>query len=132
MGFDPLKIAKDPKQLFLLREAEVKHARLAMLAAVGWPTSELLHYELSQSMGLENLLAQNMRAPSVLNGGLENIYVLFALGLFVAVAAVLELELAKRQEALGQNTPEELKNFFDMFREDGWDTPGNYGFGKTS
>ena len=25
-----------------LREAEVKHARLAMLAAAGWPLSELL------------------------------------------------------------------------------------------
>lgn len=30
-GFDPWRIAKSKKELFALREAEVKHARLAML-----------------------------------------------------------------------------------------------------
>ena len=30
-----------------MREAEVKHARLAMLAAAGWPLSELLDGPLS-------------------------------------------------------------------------------------
>ena len=30
-GFDPLRIVKSEKELFALREAEVKHARLAML-----------------------------------------------------------------------------------------------------
>ena len=24
--------------------------------------------------------------------------------------------------------PDYLRNFFDMWREDGWETPGNYGF----
>ena len=32
----------DPCQVMFMREAEVKHARLAMLAAAGWPLSELL------------------------------------------------------------------------------------------
>ena len=35
-GFDPLNFAQNSKRLFVLREAEMKHARLAMLAAVGW------------------------------------------------------------------------------------------------
>ena len=42
-GFDPLGLAKDRVSLFEFREAEIKHARLAMLAAVGWPISELYH-----------------------------------------------------------------------------------------
>ena len=32
-----------------MREAEVKHSRLAMLAAAGWPISELLDGPLSSS-----------------------------------------------------------------------------------
>ena len=26
------------------------------------------------------------------------------------------------------DVPESLQNFYDMWREDGWDAPGNYGF----
>ena len=40
-GFDPLQIADTPDALAWQREAEVKHARLAMLAAFGWPVSLL-------------------------------------------------------------------------------------------
>jgi hypothetical protein len=36
VGFDPLGFAKSKKTLYWMREAEVKHGRLAMLAAVGW------------------------------------------------------------------------------------------------
>ena len=39
LGFDPLHIAKNKENLFILREAESKHCRLAMLASVGWPVS---------------------------------------------------------------------------------------------
>ena len=35
-NFDPLQIADSPEKLAWYREAEVKHARLAMLAAFGW------------------------------------------------------------------------------------------------
>jgi len=42
-----------------MQEAEIRHARLAMLAVVGWPVSELV--------GPEWML-QNGCAPSVLNG----------------------------------------------------------------
>mmetsp|Transcript_26781 Transcript_26781/g.60052 ORF Transcript_26781/g.60052 Transcript_26781/m.60052 type:complete len:191 (-) Transcript_26781:52-624(-) len=41
VGFDPFGLAKTKNGLYWMREAEVKHGRLAMLAAVGWPLSEL-------------------------------------------------------------------------------------------
>ena len=50
-GFDPLGIVKSKEQLFLLREAEIKHARIAMLAAIGWPVSELCHYTIAKIFG---------------------------------------------------------------------------------
>jgi len=123
-GFDPLGIAQDRDTLFVLREAEVKHARLAMLAALGWPISELFHYQLATDIGFEDILADGGKAPSVLNGGLDNEFVLFSLGVFFAVGGVLEFELMRRR----RETPEILQNFYNMWREDGWDTPGNYGF----
>jgi len=123
-GFDPLGLARSKDDLFFYREAEVKHARIAMLASVGWPSSELYHYQISQSVGLEDILAEGGRAPSVLNGGLDNVFALFALGLFFAVGSVLEVEMARTRRA----APAALRNFFDMWRDDGWDLPGNYGF----
>ena len=44
MGFDPLDLADTPESLAWYREAEVKHARLAMLAAFGWPVSEVTNF----------------------------------------------------------------------------------------
>ena len=29
-----------------------------------------------------------------------------------------------------REVPEALRNFYDMWNEDGWDVPGNYDFGK--
>ena len=64
-----------------MREAEVKHARLAMLAAVGWPLAELLNPWLSSTGG---------RAPSLFNGGLFDGVVPFFMVITGMVAAVLE------------------------------------------
>jgi len=57
-GFDPLGFTEE-FDLFTMQEAEVRHARLAMLAVIGWPMSELLAPE---------WMLQNGCAPSVLNG----------------------------------------------------------------
>ena len=56
-------------RLKFMRNAELKHARLAMLASLGWPASELYHKELADTFGLESILASNDKAPSVMNGG---------------------------------------------------------------
>merc|ERR1719446_1909590 len=81
MNFDPLMIADSPDKLAWYREAEVKHARLAMLAAFGWPISELTNFG--------NLLTKDGRAPSLLNGGLGNVNGVYW-GVVVALAIYWE------------------------------------------
>ena len=85
-GFDPLGLADSSDKLAWYREAEVKHARLAMLAAAGWPLAEKLNGPLSSALGQESLLVDGGRAPSLLNGGLgavNAVYWAAALGLAV-------------------------------------------------
>jgi len=73
-GFDPLQLSKNREQLYYYREAEIKHARLAMLAAAGWPISELFDAKIAEYFGLAPAIdASTDRVPSLLNGGLENI-----------------------------------------------------------
>ena len=128
LGFDPLGLSDSKERLFNLREIEMKNARIAMLAAVGWPSAELSHL-IASRMGKESLLGDDGRAPSVLNGGLNNSFALFALGLFFAVGGVLELELLRRKRLVEtQRQVEALDNFFDLYDPDGFDIPGNYKF----
>jgi len=58
------------RKVMWMREAEIKHGRLAMVAAAGWPVSELLDGPLSKLFGLPNALADGGRAPSLFNGHL--------------------------------------------------------------
>lgn len=60
VGFDPLGLS-ETFDMYTMMEAEVRHARLAMLAVVGWPLSEL---------NAPNFMLHgpNHLAPSVLNG----------------------------------------------------------------
>lgn len=73
VGFDPLNFAKDKKWLMNMREAEIKHARIAMLAAAGWPVSELWDKSLADALNLPALLDDAGRAPALLNGGLGKV-----------------------------------------------------------
>jgi hypothetical protein len=96
MNFDPLQISDSPDALAWYREAEIKHARLAMLAAFGWPISELTNFG--------DLLNGDGRAPSLLNGGLENVNTLYwaavvALGIF-AESKGLDKQYGKQKEYL--------------------------------
>jgi len=79
-----------------MREAEIKHARLAMVAAAGWPLSELFN----QLMGGWPLAATAGRAPSVLNGhlfeGPQGIFVL----LVALATSYLELQTLDNVEGL--------------------------------
>ena len=70
-----------------MREAEIKHARLAMLAVVGWPFAELLNPG----------LGQGGRAPSLFNGGLFDGGAPFFLVLFLMSAAVMENKYEERR-----------------------------------
>jgi len=89
-GFDPFSLATDKATLLSYRGAEIRHARLAMLAAVGWPVSELVQPKVAELLGMASDLTPKGLAPSVLNGGLSNVPPLFWVAA-LAGAAVLEL-----------------------------------------
>merc|ERR1711966_139656 len=73
-GFDPFGFGgPDKESLISMREAEVKHARLAMLAAVGWPLAELWDGSIASALGLPSALTSTGASPSLLNGGLDKI-----------------------------------------------------------
>merc|ERR1719421_1640637 len=86
VGFDPLGLANfdlsvdgatDKQRSAALvmrdyRDAELKHGRLAMLAAVAWPLQEQLNPYFAAKFHLPNLVAETGGlSPSVLNGGVE-------------------------------------------------------------
>jgi len=74
VGFDPFNFAGvDAGKLYTRREAEVKHGRIAMLAALGWPLSELLDKPIAHVFNLPAVLGHGDKVPSLLNGGLETI-----------------------------------------------------------
>lgn len=89
-GFDPIGFAKSKNTLYWMREAELKHARLAMLAAVGWPISELWHKNIAGALGLSSILAKGDKAPSILNGGLDSTWASGILVMSILLAAFLE------------------------------------------
>jgi len=93
------------KKVMWMREAEIKHARLAMMAAAGWPLAELLDKPLSKVLGQPYLLeATSGRAPSLFNGhlfeGPQGIFV----GLVTLATAVLELNTLDHVEGLMPST----------------------------
>ncbi|KAL7474800.1 hypothetical protein ACHAW6_000754 [Cyclotella cf. meneghiniana] len=90
-GFDPFNFASDQNALQWQRKAEIKHARLAMLASVGWPVAELLHTKVATAIGLPVLLASGDRVPSVLNDGLS--HVSFPVFWIAAIAAAAMFEI---------------------------------------
>ena len=86
----PMLLSKDKESMYRMREAEIKHSRLAMLAAAGWPLSELWHNGLAKTFDLESLLQSENRAPSILNGGLLNEWIIATAIGTVALSASLE------------------------------------------
>lgn len=110
VGFDPVGFAKTEADLMNYREAEVKHARLAMLAAAGWPMSELLDAKIANLFGLTPVVDASDRAPSVLNGGLGKVSPIYWIACLAAAAAVDFYGIQKSRK----NSPE----YF----------PGNLGF----
>lgn len=89
-GFDPLGLS-EKLDFYAMQESEVRHARLAMLAAVGWPMSELL---------APQWMLQHGCAPSVLNG--VNPLSFLAIAGFLGAAGYFELKTSLRGS---QSTP---------------------------
>ena len=110
-GFDPLNCSTDMLTLKKYREAEIKHGRLAMLATVGWPISELFHPYLSTITQNTNLLSFNNKVPSILNGGFEKINPIFFMSIIVFAASIESIVLNK-----------DYNNYFD------YRIPGDFGF----
>merc|ERR1711906_79906 len=114
VGFDPLGFVKSRADVMNYREAEVKHARLAMLAAAGWPLSEVLDKKLAAAFGMNPLLDDGDRVPSLLNGGLGKISPAYWVGR-LGVAAMIDvfgLRLGYPESEEGQQRMQlaEIKN----------------------
>lgn len=99
-GFDPFNFASgDASTLQWYRDSELRHSRIAMLAAVGWPLAELFHKGLAGNFGLPSMLTQSGdKVPSILNGGLDMTSPLFWVGVLSATAA-LEFLSTQKQNA---------------------------------
>jgi hypothetical protein len=111
LGFDPLGLGTD-ETFVPFREAELKHARLAMLAAVAWPLQEIFHpilVDFLRGSGWTNtydMMAETGgKSPSLLNGGLEQWEIAPALMTAIFLASVLELKdlNARRDDGLAWN-----------------------------
>jgi len=89
-GFDPFSLAQDKETLWYMREAEIKHSRLAMLAVVGWPLAELYDQPIAQLIGRPALLTKSGESPSLLNGGLDKIDIEYWV-LVIALAGLAEV-----------------------------------------
>lgn len=98
-GFDPLGFSKDKPSLLQYREAEIKHARLAMLAAVGWPTSELFHRKLAAAFNVPAMIDETRRAPSIPNGGLGKISPVFWVACLLAGSLIEIYGLSRTKKA---------------------------------
>lgn len=88
VGFDPFGFSKDKASLMKYAEAEIKHGRLAMLAAAGWPMSELFNKKFASTFDAAAVVDATDRAPSVLNGGLGKISPVYWVTCLVAAAAI--------------------------------------------
>lgn len=90
----------DKASLLYMREAEIKHCRLAMLAVIGWPLAELFDKPIANAIGQPSALTATGASPSVLNGGLDRIDIEYWVAV-VAVAGFVELENQKQIEEKG-------------------------------
>ena len=104
-GFDPLGLATSKDRLAFMRQAELKHSRIAMLAAAGWPLSELFDKKFAALLHMKPLLVEGDRVPSLLNGGLSHVNPFYWMGILAVAgfAEALEMMSAKDGWAVGVN-----------------------------
>jgi hypothetical protein len=92
----------DKASLIYMREAEIKHSRLAMLACVGWPLAELWDKPIADAIGLPTLLTKTGESPSLLNGGLDKVAISYWIAV-ISLAGIVELENSKAKEEKGKD-----------------------------
>merc|ERR1719161_2498687 len=108
-GFDPLGLfGADPLQLGwdqkFYREAELKHARLGMLAALAYPVQEKLEPVLAKAFNLPDELKETLgRSPSIVNGGLEQGEIPLTIVAFLAGVAIVEYLTDKLKKEQGSS-----------------------------
>jgi len=118
-GFDPLGFCQDVQQFVDYREAELKHGRMAMIAALVFPLAEfgdqlLSESELADFTGVPDLLADTggMMSPT---GGVQygNGFIQGFIVLTVLVGSIFELTARRRGTQPGDVgfDPAELKNW---------------------
>lgn len=107
-----MNFAGNAENLLQMREAEIKHARLAMLAAAGWPLSELLDRKIATALNLSSVLDSSDRVPSLLNGGLDKISPVWW-GFCIGFSAAIDLYGLKRARFASDYLPGDLG--FDPF-----------------
>ena len=101
VGFDPFNFAGDDAgMLYTRREAEVKHGRIAMLAAIGWPLSELLDKPIAHMFHLPAVLGHGDKVPSLLNGGLETISPVYWATVLAVAGGLEALSMSKEARPL--------------------------------
>lgn len=113
-GFDPLGLS-ETYDLYTMQEAELRHGRLAMLAVVGWPMSELI--------APDWMLRANGCAPSVLNG-FNPVSFLATMG-FLGAAGFFEYKTSLRRV---NDTPMGKQHSEDMADIWKYGVAGDYNF----
>jgi light-harvesting complex II chlorophyll a/b binding protein 5 len=98
-GADPFKFGWDQQ---FYREAELKHARLGMLAALAFPVQEKLEPVLAKAFNLPDELKETLgRSPSIVNGGLEQGEIPLTILAFLAGGAIVEYFTDKLKKEQG-------------------------------
>jgi hypothetical protein len=129
VGFDPLGLAnfdllvdsatdKTRSAAYVMRDyrdADIKHGRFAMLAAVAWPLQEKLNPILAAKFHIPNLVAETGGlSPSVLNGGLEQGIIPSSLVTFFILASLIEAQGLRVKKEQGDSwLPGDYGDFFN-------------------
>jgi len=92
VGFDPLRIS-DYVPMDYLREAEIKHGRICMLAWLGYVSVDMGLRIYPLPPGLEGLTSATAHDASVAQGGMAHIFLSIAfleMGSWLSVSAMLQ------------------------------------------
>jgi len=116
-GFDPLGLCTDVTVFVRYREAELKHGRLAMVAALGWPLAELFEQQISEeNLAIPDLLADTGgRMLPQLTGGTQDPFVEFFVALVIIIGSTFELFSDQGKESGDRS--------FDPLKVKGWSAP---------